>query len=254
MEKEITLTTETFKALAGQKRVQILKELGKRRKTQSELAQKIGVSAPTISEHLGLLEKAGLVHAIDEGRKWKYYSLTQKGKEILHPGESRILVLLGTSLIAFLGVAGLLFGRFSGFLSPLKTQAINRVFSSPSPLGVSPASVPPAFDVPPVVPSGGEVLPGVTDAITSILPPGSEELVRGAEESLCQTTQDMLGQEVSNNLGEQCVQGGLIQTIPQGFQGFTIFELSLLIIVAMVFGLLIGYYWHYKQPKGYRHL
>ncbi len=138
MGKEIQLDRETFKALAGETRIQILKELNQRRKTQSELAAKLGVSPPTVNEHLELLKKAGLIHPIDEGRKWKYYALTEKGKELLNPGETRILVMLGVSSLLFVGTVFYLFSRFFGVLGSKAAQGVSqtaldaeRSFSAP---------------------------------------------------------------------------------------------------------------------------
>ncbi|MEM0475773.1 MAG: winged helix-turn-helix domain-containing protein [Candidatus Norongarragalinales archaeon] len=114
-EKEkITLEKNAFKALASETRVSILKKLGARRATPSELAASLGISAQAASEHLARLERAGLVRREDEGRKWVYYSLTDKGKALVSPSESRkIWVLLSLGFLAFT-VAG--FSHF--FLQP----------------------------------------------------------------------------------------------------------------------------------------
>jgi len=202
MEKQIALTPETFKALAGEKRVQILKELTKRRKTQSELAQSMGLSAPTIAEHLNLLEKAGLVHGIDEGHKWKYYALTDKGKEILNPGESRILVLLGTSAIAFIVAAAWLFSRF-----------FNPVLST-------------------VASAGTNSLPALRNSL-----PAAAPLADGAKEAVIQgATQPACDVATQNSL-------------TMGLQGFNLTELTLLVILALLLGLMIGYWWNRRKSQ-----
>lgn len=100
---EVRLDKETFKALASETRVDVLKLLNKRRHMQSELASSLGLSVPTVKEHLSALEKAGLVERHDEGRKWKYYSLTSKGKGVLNPEEMRIWIVLGTFVIGAVG-------------------------------------------------------------------------------------------------------------------------------------------------------
>jgi len=91
---DIRLDKETFKALASQTRVDVLKLLGQRRYMQSEIASVLNFSVPTVKEHLSALEKAGLVERHDEGRKWKYYSLTRKGHGVLHPDELKIWIVL----------------------------------------------------------------------------------------------------------------------------------------------------------------
>ncbi len=100
---EISLDKETFKALASQTRVDVLKLLGQRRYMQSEIASVLNFSVPTVKEHLSALEKAGLVERHDEGRKWKYYSLTRKGHGVLHPEELKIWIVLGLFLFSIVG-------------------------------------------------------------------------------------------------------------------------------------------------------
>jgi DNA-binding transcriptional ArsR family regulator len=136
MTKEIVLDRDAFKALAGETRIQILKELTERRKTQSELAQKLSLSPPTVNEHLELLKKAGLVEPIDEGRKWKYYALTSKGKDLLNPEDTKILLLLGTSVVATTAAALYVFSRFvtgtnelAAAGAPVMEDAVQKSFS-----------------------------------------------------------------------------------------------------------------------------
>jgi|GEM_PF-855498 len=99
----ISLDQKSFKALAGTKRIAILKSLAERNKTQSELSQELKLSVPTIKEHLDLLEQSGLIEEINDGHKWKYFSLTRKGQKIMKPNdEMKIMLVLSTSFIAML--------------------------------------------------------------------------------------------------------------------------------------------------------
>ncbi len=107
-DEKIILDQQTFKALAVDSRVKILKELSKRQKTQSELAEAMGLSVATVKEHLDKMREANLIKIKDADRKWKYYFLTEKGKCVLFPERKKIWVIL-TSLI-FMVV-------FSGFVS-----------------------------------------------------------------------------------------------------------------------------------------
>ena len=100
---DIRLDKETFKALASGTRVDVLKLLNQRRHMQSEIAAALGLSVPTVKEHLSALERAGLVERHDEGRKWKYYSLTKKGKGILHPEELKIWIVLAFLVFSVAG-------------------------------------------------------------------------------------------------------------------------------------------------------
>ncbi|MDD5147950.1 MAG: winged helix-turn-helix domain-containing protein, partial [Candidatus ainarchaeum sp.] len=103
----ITLSGNEFRALASETRVELIKLLQQRNHTLSELSQKTSLAAPTVKQHLSVLETAGLVELFDEGRKWKYYSLTRKGKKILSKEEPKnILIVLAAGII---GVAATLY-------------------------------------------------------------------------------------------------------------------------------------------------
>lgn len=103
MEK-ITLGKEEFKALSAETRLRILKLLSQRNYIQSELSEELGLSAPTLSEHLRLLERASLVKKLEEGRKWKYYELTEKARGILAPEQRTIWLVFMTTIFTL--VAG----------------------------------------------------------------------------------------------------------------------------------------------------
>src|SRR5437773_7305453 len=92
-----TLDQECFKALASDVRVGILKRLDVRRETVTDLSNLIALSKPTLLEHLEKLQNAGLVKRVDEGRKWIYYELTDKGRKILHPERVAITLALGAA-------------------------------------------------------------------------------------------------------------------------------------------------------------
>jgi DNA-binding transcriptional ArsR family regulator len=102
---ELKLDSKTFKALANERRVDILKLLGERRHTQSEIAGELELAVPTVKEHLSALVTAGLIEQHDEGRKWKYYSLTKSGKAVLAPEETKIWIMLGVFLLSAVGAA-----------------------------------------------------------------------------------------------------------------------------------------------------
>jgi DNA-binding transcriptional ArsR family regulator len=107
MNEKYVLDGESFKALASETRIKILKSLGKRRMTLSELGKKIKLKNPTIKEHCEILEKNNLIKKFDEGRKWKYYELTKKGEQIVKPQlfeELKILVMLCFGIIIFSGI------------------------------------------------------------------------------------------------------------------------------------------------------
>lgn len=103
-EEKITLDKEVFKTLASKTRIEILKSLDRRRKTLTELSKQFGMSMSTIKEHLDNLVSVDLIEQKDEGYKWKYYELTGKGKDILHPEDKKIWILLTISVIAMIGI------------------------------------------------------------------------------------------------------------------------------------------------------
>ncbi|MBR9678243.1 MAG: winged helix-turn-helix transcriptional regulator [Nanoarchaeota archaeon] len=139
----LSLDRQSFKVLASDTRVNILKRLGKRRMTLSELSKSFGMSVSTIKEHLDNLSNAGLVDKKDEGRKWKYYELTGKGEGLVKPVRTQFYIVLGFSLLLmFTSVYGII-GRVSepvmvkgGMLaSPVPESSVQeaRVLSAPSP-------------------------------------------------------------------------------------------------------------------------
>jgi DNA-binding transcriptional ArsR family regulator len=106
---KITLDQESFRALASGVRVEILKRLDTRRETVTDLSNLLALSKPTLLEHLEKLQSAGLVKRIDEGRKWIYYELSQKGRKILHPERVAITLALGAAVVlAAIGAFSLL--------------------------------------------------------------------------------------------------------------------------------------------------
>jgi DNA-binding transcriptional ArsR family regulator len=102
--KELTLSQNELKALASQTRVKILKLLNERNHTLSELSKKLNFSSPTIKQHLETLVNTQIIQQMNEGRKWKYYSLTRKGKNMLQPEETNFVLLLSISSIALIGL------------------------------------------------------------------------------------------------------------------------------------------------------
>jgi len=99
MEK-IGLDQPTLKALAGETRVRILKLLDKKQLTQSDMANELKMSLPTVGEHIKALELAELVEREQTERKWKYYSLTSKARVLLHPNTTTIWFVLGMFLFS----------------------------------------------------------------------------------------------------------------------------------------------------------
>lgn len=120
---KITIDRGTFKALAADSRIEILKMLDEHKLTLTDLAQKLGMSPSTVKEHLDRLDSAGLIELIPGDTKWKYYRLTRKGRNILNPYETRVWFVLTLSLVSLAGVVYSLFGKIAAMNSMLQGRA-----------------------------------------------------------------------------------------------------------------------------------
>ena len=101
---KVTLDMGTFKALASDTRLDILKALDGKRMNLKELSKVTNLNKATLHEHLTKLNEAGLVKKKErDGHKWVYYKLTWKGEGLLHPENTRIVVLFATTFIALAG-------------------------------------------------------------------------------------------------------------------------------------------------------
>ncbi len=101
----IVISRNDFKALASRTRTEIIKILRERQHTLTELSKKLELSGPTVKQHLGILQKATIIQQMDEGRKWKYYSLTRKGKSmLLEQPTTPFVIMLAITTIALIGM------------------------------------------------------------------------------------------------------------------------------------------------------
>lgn len=112
---KITLDRETFKALASDTRLDILKALDVRQKTVTELAKELDLNKATVFEHLEKLAAVNLIQKLEDERKWVYWQLTWTGRRLLHPETITLALVLssaGASLVTAL-VAAFLWLRSS---------------------------------------------------------------------------------------------------------------------------------------------
>ena len=105
MEEPVTiLDRDVLKVLSADTRMDIIKELATGSKTPSDLSKKLGKSGATIVEHLDALIKSGLVKEIEQpGKKWIYYTLTERGQGIVSSKSRRLLIILGISMLSIAG-------------------------------------------------------------------------------------------------------------------------------------------------------
>ncbi|MBU4341965.1 MAG: winged helix-turn-helix domain-containing protein [Candidatus Altiarchaeota archaeon] len=124
MQDKITLDRETFKALAMDTRVKILKKLDENYQyTLTDLAGEMDMAPSTIKEHLDKLLEVELIKQVERGKKWKYYRLTDKGKKILNPYEKRVMIVLAASMLFLFGVVYRLIYMMGGLIRPVAVQA-----------------------------------------------------------------------------------------------------------------------------------
>jgi len=107
---KVTLDRETFKALASDTRLDILRSLDGKNMSLKDICTSTNLNKATLHEHLVKLNEAGLIKKNErEGHKWVYYKLTWKGECLLHPENTRIVVLFTTTFIAlWIGIVQLM--------------------------------------------------------------------------------------------------------------------------------------------------
>lgn len=111
MEEKITLIDrDVLKVLAADTRMDILKILGEGARTPSDISKKLKKSDATIVEHLEVLTKAGLVTKVEQpGKKWVFYTLTDRGQGIISSKSRRLIIILSTSILAIAASVGTYF-------------------------------------------------------------------------------------------------------------------------------------------------
>ena len=113
---KVSLDLDSFKALASETRLDILRTLDGKKLSLKEITKATNLHKMTLYEHLSKLVSAGFIKRIErEGHKWVYYKLTWKGSSLLHPENTRIVVMFSVTLISlFFGLIS--FIAFTTFL------------------------------------------------------------------------------------------------------------------------------------------
>nr|WP_276603000.1 metalloregulator ArsR/SmtB family transcription factor [Nannocystis pusilla] len=76
-------TSDVFNAVAEASRRDLLDALGSGEATVGELAERLGLSQPTVSKHLGVLRAVGVVHVRVDG-KHRWYRLNGPALKPIH--------------------------------------------------------------------------------------------------------------------------------------------------------------------------
>jgi DNA-binding transcriptional ArsR family regulator len=101
---KIKLSQDEFRVLASNTRIDILKLLDESQLTVSDASRRLEMNKATVHEHLSKLMEVGLVSKEESPRKWVYYRLTWKGRNLLHPERVRVMVTLAVmSLVIVIG-------------------------------------------------------------------------------------------------------------------------------------------------------
>ncbi len=98
MTRRFILSRKSFVALASPTRLRIIKILGERRMTLSEISREMNMSKSTVSEHMEKLLKAGLI-TVEKRGKWTYYSLTDFGRAIADGRELVVRIVISAGII-----------------------------------------------------------------------------------------------------------------------------------------------------------
>lgn len=122
MEEPVTIVDrEVLKILAVDTRMNILKQLAEGARTPSDLGKRLNKSDATIVEHLDVMVKVGLVKKVEQaGKKWVFYTLTERGKGIVSSKSRRLVIILSLSLLALLSGS---FGLFQTSIQSSKFLA-----------------------------------------------------------------------------------------------------------------------------------
>ena len=98
---KITLDINAFKALASDTRLDILRALDGKKMSLKDISNVTNLNKATLHEHLSKLNEAGLVKKKGrDGHKWVYYKLSWKGESLLHPENTKIVVMFTATFIA----------------------------------------------------------------------------------------------------------------------------------------------------------
>lgn len=105
MEEPVTIIDrDVLKVISVDTRMDILKILAEGERNPSFISKKLHKSDATIIEHLEALQKAGLVRKVETpGKKWVFYTLTERGIGIISSKSRRLVIILGISLLSLFG-------------------------------------------------------------------------------------------------------------------------------------------------------
>jgi DNA-binding transcriptional ArsR family regulator len=133
---KISLELDDIRALASDSRLGILKALDGKKLSLNNISDITKLNKATLHVHLSKLLDAGFIKKNErDGHKWVYYKLTWKGECLLHPENTRIVVLFSITFISFIaGVIQLINfakGTVVGFAQTLPKAETTQIFAVP---------------------------------------------------------------------------------------------------------------------------
>jgi DNA-binding transcriptional ArsR family regulator len=100
---KVVLEQKALEALASETRVGVLKQLGERQRTLTQIARALAMDKAAVYRHLQKLGEGRLVEK-DASHAFTYYRLTWQGRAVVRPQDTtRIAIVLGSSLAAGIG-------------------------------------------------------------------------------------------------------------------------------------------------------
>jgi DNA-binding transcriptional ArsR family regulator len=101
---KITLDIEDFKTLASETRLDILRAIDEKIMSLKDISHVTKLHETTVHEHLTKLVNSGFVKKNGrEGHKWVYYKLSWKGSSLLHPDNTKVVVMFTTTFVILIG-------------------------------------------------------------------------------------------------------------------------------------------------------
>lgn len=132
MEEPVTIIDrDVLKVISVDTRMDILKILAEGERNPSFISKQLHKSDATIIEHLEALRKADLVKKIETpGKKWVFYTLTERGHGIISSKNRRLVIILGISLLSLAGGIANLFSQ-----NQFATQTFTEKIAAPAVTG-----------------------------------------------------------------------------------------------------------------------
>lgn len=100
-DSEYIINKDIIESLSSDTRINLLKLLVCRKKTNSELSKELSLQESTVHYHLKKMEEAGLINAKDDGHKWIYYELTPFGKAVAGDSKNSKFSIMLSSFLTF---------------------------------------------------------------------------------------------------------------------------------------------------------